>query len=103
MSEVLRRTIYIEKPEKDEGTGTPMRTADWACVTTSKGTMWEPFIPFQRRGQTDNTNMLNHDFSESMHRVDKIEFVTMNQFHKIMNSGGESNMMGGTLLPRVGA
>lgn len=104
MSEVLRRTIFVSQDNSSPATGTPIRTMDWATVITALGQMWEPFVPFQKRSIAGEADIPNHDFSESMHRVDEIQFVEANVFHKLMTANASgSPIMGGTMFPRVGA
>lgn len=85
--------------ERDKGGSTSegyYRPHDWALVTTSLGSMMEPFCMFARTSR--NVNIQNTDWTDDMSRIDRIEMVDLD---KQMTFFGES-VNGGNMLPRAG-
>jgi hypothetical protein len=88
---IQKRTVFFDD------TGGFVRFSDWALVTTTLGTMAEPFLPNSR-------HMLDVDFSEfdptdPIARVDEIRQISVDvQMHAL--SGGDHALNGGYQLPR---
>jgi len=90
---IQKRTVFYDT------TGSLVRFLDWAIVSTTLGSMAEPFIVNGRR--TLGQSIENHDFTDEINRVDEIRQMDV---HKslLQLSGGVHQLNGGTLSPRVG-
>ena len=89
---ILRRTVFYDN------TGGFTRLWDWALVTTTLGTMVEPFD--LSKHQID-TPAIEYDPTDEISRVDEIRAADIDQSLLIL-SGGDTQLNGGTLIPRVG-
>ena len=91
---ILSRTVFYDN------TDGIARFWDWARVTTTLGTMIEPFIPGQRHA-------INEDFEafipdDEINRIDNLRAKPID-FEKVLLSGGDDqHFMGGAQLPRDG-
>lgn len=90
---IQKRTVFY-----DDATGV-VRFNDWALVTTTLGTMAEPFSGQERR--MEDTNFTNFDFTDEINRIDEIRQMDIHK-SMIQLSGGDAQIHGGTLMPRVG-
>jgi hypothetical protein len=89
---VLKREVYYDN------TGGIARFWDFAIVTTTLGTMIEPFLPNQR---TDFGGYDDFDPTDEVARIDEIRAAPRDKA-MLMLSGGEHQLHGGTLNPRTG-
>lgn len=90
---IQRRTIFY-----DIVAGT-VRFNDWAMTTTTLGAMAEPFLAEQRHQL--HSDFGNYDFSDEACRVDDIRQLDSNKAMLAL-SGGDHQLHGGVMLPRVG-
>lgn len=90
---IQKRTVFFDD------TGGFVRFWDWALVTTTLGTMAEPFLPNGRHlvgadfGQFDPTDLVS--------RIDEIKVSSVDT-QLLTLSGGAHQLHGGSLLPRDG-
>lgn len=94
---ILRRTIFFDNSNKK---GEKYhRLWDWAIVTTTLGTMMEPFNLLKYPHQTCLAQ--NWDPEDEMARVDHVEFQP---YDPTILSNGETAIptMGGIMMPRDG-
>jgi len=92
---ILRRTIFIEKDNSRPLEGTYHRICDFALVSTTLGTMMEPFRPFAKNA--NGTNIANYDPTDEMSRIDDIQFINLDKHMTLLSGGGESIHGGLTL------
>lgn len=93
---ILKRTVYYDI------TGGVCRFLDFAKVTTTLGSMVEPFTVQERR--TNGHDIENFDFTDAISRIDTIEQIDVHKANRLL-SGVEKNTIplhGGTLNPRLG-
>ena len=81
-----------------DNTGGYVRFWDWALVTTSLGTMAEPFLPNDRHqfGQVDQ-----FDPTDAIARIDEMRASSVDT-QLLQLSGGRHALIGGPLHPRDG-
>lgn len=81
-----------------DNTGGYVRFWDWAVVTTTLGTMAEPFMPNDRHqfGPYDQ-----FDPTDAIARIDDLRASTIDKQLQVL-SGGSHALIGGTLNPRDG-
>ena len=95
---ILRRTIFIEKDDRFPSSGSYHRPCDWALVTTTLGTMVEPFQPFARIA--NGGNFQDYDATDEISRIDEIKFISLDEHMKMLSGGGDP-IHGGNIM-RVG-
>jgi len=93
MSTILRRDVFYDD------TGGYIRFWDWALCTTTLGTMAEPFFPNDRLGI--QAQISEYDPTEEMSRMDGIRASSVDK-QLLTLSGGQHQLHGGPLMPRVG-
>lgn len=89
---ILKRTVFYDK------TGGIVRFWDWALVTTTLGTMAEPFVANMR---SIDAPVRNFDPTDEIARIDEMKEADIGQ-SLLLLSGGKNQLHGGCLLPRVG-
>jgi len=89
---IQRRTVFYDIIDG------VVRFHDWAIVTTTLGSMAEPFVMQQQINVDDESDYEDYDFTDMMHRIDDMRQMDS---HKAKKQLGD-NTIGGTLLPRVG-
>lgn len=89
---ILNRTVFYDT------SGGLVRFLDWAQVTTTLGSMAEPFEINSRHGDVD---IPNFDLSDEVNRIDNLLQIDVHQA-ALRLSGGDHALIGGTLMPRVG-
>ena len=89
---IQRRTVFYDN------TNSIIRFWDWALVTTTLGTMAEPFLPNDRHqfGPFDQ-----FDPTDEVARVDDIRSASVDK-QLLLLSGGTHQLHGGYQLPRDG-
>lgn len=93
MSEIKRRTVFIDNSDGY------MRFHDWALVNHTLGMMMEPFCYTGVKWELNSPGSLqNYDPEESMHRIDTIQFYSLDRNLHILGDA----VIGGTLMPRIG-
>ena len=90
---ILNRTVYY-----DNTNGRAMFW-DWAKVTTTLGSMAEPFIPGQRWDVNQDFEPLDPD--DEINRIDEIRALPIDKSQLIL-SGGDDYLTGGVQSPRTG-
>lgn len=90
---IQRRTVFYDIKDG------VIRFNDWAKVTTTLGSMSEPFMVQQR--SMHDTDFPNYDFTDEVNRIDDIKQMDVHKATLLL-SGGDAQIHGGTLLPRVG-
>jgi hypothetical protein len=88
---IQRRSIFYDN------TGGIVRMWDWALVTTTLGTMAEPFSPNARH--TIGNEFPEFDPADEINRIDEIR-ATPIDVSLLVLSGGETQIHGGAQLPR---
>jgi len=91
---VLQRTVFVERTSDGN-----FRFADWALVTTTLGTMAEPFTPRQMIMFGDKGIVF--DASDDMSRITDIRHVNSDLIPTLLSGGGPVHH-GGSLMPRTG-
>ncbi len=91
---IQRRTVFYDL------TDGIVRFWDWALVTTTLGTMAEPFNA-NARHQLD-TPAIEFDPTDEMCRIDEIRAVPSDFQSKFMSGGSDTVLSGGVLIPRDG-
>jgi hypothetical protein len=81
-----------------DNTGGYVRFWDWAIVTTTIGTMAEPFLPNDRHLPGKFSQF---DPTDEIARIDDIRASSIDT-QLLQLSGGRHALNGGTLLPREG-
>lgn len=89
---ITNRTVFFDT------TGNYIRFWDWALVTTSIGTMAEPFVPNDR---IDAGNITNFDPTDEMSLITSLHAATVDRQAQIL-SGGVDALHGGYQMPRQG-
>lgn len=93
MSSIKKREVYYDN------TGGIARFWDWAVVTTSLGTMVEPFLPNDRKLM--GADFDDFDPTDEVARIDEIRAAPRDK-SLLALSGGEHQLHGGVLNPRTG-
>ena len=90
---ILNRTVYYDN------TGGLAMFWDWATVTTTLGTMSEPFIA----GQKFASNLPTADFDpdDEIARIDNIRALSLDK-EQLVLSGGDGHLHGGPTVTRTG-
>jgi len=91
---ILNRTVYY-----DNTNGRAMFW-DWAKVTTTLGTMVEPFIPGARHEL--HMDFENFDPDDEVNRIDDIRSMPIAKSQLILSGAGDQHLMGGVQSPRTG-
>jgi len=89
---IQKRTVFYDNA------GGVARFWDWARVTTTLGSMSEPFAIDQRH--SNDTDFETIDPEDEMRRVDEIRAASADKTQIIL--GGGDHTMGGYHLPRTG-
>jgi len=89
---ILNRTVY-----HDDSRGRAMFW-DWAVVTTTLGTMVEPFIAGAKF--TVNTPTVDFDPDDEINRIDTIRSMPLDKEQLIL-SGGDGHLHGGPTVTRL--
>jgi len=82
-----------------DNTNNIVRFWDWAIVTTTLGTMAEPFVVNERTQL--NTPTIEFDPTDEMVRIDNIRAMPVGQSYNVL-SGDDMPMHGGEQMPRDG-
>lgn len=90
---IQKRTVFYDN------TGGVARFWDWALVTTTLGTMAEPFLPNARHQQ--HADFGQFDPTDEIARIDDIRSSSIDT-SLLMLSGGDHALNGGAQLPRDG-
>ena len=90
---ILNRTVYY-----DNSRGRAMFW-DWAVVTTTLGTMVEPFIAGAKF--TADVPMIEFDPDDEIARMDTIRAMPLDREQLIL-SGGDGHLHGGPSVTRLG-
>lgn len=90
---ILNRVAFYDK------TGGVVRMWDWALCTTTLGAMAEPFCINNRH--TPSSDLIAFDPTDQIARVDDIINMDIGK-EKLVLSGGDHQLNGGTLMPRSG-
>jgi hypothetical protein len=90
---ILKREVFYDD------TGGYIRFWDWALVTTTLGTMAEPFSPNERRLVGEDIGQ--YDPTDAMSRMDSIRASSIDT-QLLTLSGGRHQLHGGALMPRTG-
>jgi hypothetical protein len=93
MSTVLKRTVFYDN------TKNVVRFWDWALVTTTIGTMVEPFNVNMR--WIPGAQQQNFDPEDEATRIDEMVCASIDKQQLIL-SGGNSYLHGGYVQPHVG-
>lgn len=91
---IQKRTVFFS----DKG-GT-VRFFDYALVTTTLGTMVEPFLPNCR--MVAGTEFRNFDPDDECARIDEIKRENLDAHMLVLSGGGTQALHGGTNMPRIG-
>ena len=91
---VKQRVVFVERTKDGF-----FRFADWALVTTSLGTMAEPFSPQQRAIPGDKA--IHFDATDDIALISDIQQVNSDLIPTMLSGGGPV-YHGGTLMPRTG-
>lgn len=91
---IQKRTVFYD----DQG-GT-VRFFDFALVTTTLGTMVEPFLPNCR--MVAGTPFTNFDPDDECARIDEVKRENIHMHTLMLSGGGPQALHGGTNMPRVG-
>jgi hypothetical protein len=91
---IQKRTIFV-----DTFTDGVIRFGDWALVTTTLGTMAEPFMPNDRH--TIDYDTPDFDATDECVRIDEIRNIPLDNQQQAL-SGGDFALNGGTQNPRAG-
>lgn len=89
---IQKRTVFYDN------TGGIARFWDWALVTTTIGSMAEPFVVNDRHAMEKS---IEYDPTDEIVRVDEIRAHTIDS-QQLELSGGQHHLHGGVLVPRVG-
>ena len=92
MSSILKREVYFDTA------GGYVRFWDWAIVTTTLGSMAEPFTPDSQYAFAPQREF---DPTDDCARIDTIRAGDIDK-SLLFLSGGVTALNGGTLCPRVG-
>jgi len=87
---IQKRTVYY-----DNKNGRAMFW-DWAKVTTTLGTMVEPFLPGSRHAL--NEDFEDFDPDDEINRIDEIRALPLGKHQLIL---GDNHVMGGSVMPRI--
>lgn len=90
---ILKREVYFDN------TGGYVRFFDWAIVTTTLGSMVEPFLPNSR---TNRGNFIDFDPTDEIARIDSMEAASSDKQQLLLSGGGPHHINGGVMMPRVG-
>jgi hypothetical protein len=82
-----------------DNTGGIVRFLDWALVTTTLGTMAEPFQVDSRHSM--RTPFTDFDPTDEMARIDEMIQIDSDK-SMILLSGGINQTIGGTMRPKTG-
>lgn len=91
---ILKRAVLY-----DTFTDGVVRFADWALVTTTLGTMAEPFMPNDRHAM--DVDIIDFDALDEISRIDELRQVPLD-VQMLALSGGDVQLNGGTQNTRVG-
>jgi len=91
---VKQRVVFVERTSDGF-----FRFADWALVTTSLGTMAEPFTPRQVGGLGDQGTTF--DATDDLSLISNIQHVNSDLIPTMLSGGGPV-YHGGNLMPRSG-
>jgi len=89
---IKRRTVYVDKDADGN-----LRFWDYATVTTTVGSMVEPFLPGLRHATGTKYAELAVD---EINRIDQIQVRSIDEQQLVL--GGGFHTQGGTLNPRTG-
>jgi len=92
---VFQRVVFVERTKDGF-----FRFADWALVTTSLGTMAEPFTPRQVGGLGDQGTTF--DAADDIALISDIMHVNSDLIPTFLSGGGGPVYHGGSLMPRTG-
>lgn len=88
---ILNRTVFADVK------GGIFMFWDWAKVTTTLGTMAEPFVPGSRWDV--NQDFEEFDPDDEINRIDELRIASLDKEQLIL-SGGDQHLMGGATVPR---
>lgn len=94
MSHTLRRTVFYDNSSE------VVRFFDFALVSTTLGTMVEPFQPNARLSL--GTAIQNFDPEDDCSRIDEMRPANIHTHTLLLSGGGTQALHGGTAMPRVG-
>jgi len=97
---ILKRTVLYYPPSPKSPRGT-FRFPGWALVTTTLGTMLEPFNINDRFVTGMGQSVMDFDPSDIMARVDDMQPVSDRLDWKTTSFGETMPVGGGDLLPRT--
>lgn len=92
---IQKRTVFYEHSK--DGL---IRFFDYALVTTTLGTMVEPFLPNCRLAV--GTQFANFDPTDETCRIDDLICENLDKHMFMLSGGGTQALHGGTNMPRVG-
>ena len=90
---ILKRTAFYDQ------TGGFVRMWDWALTMTTLGAMAEPFCINNRK--SPDSDVIAFDPTDQIARVDELINMDIGK-EKLVLSGGDHQLNGGTMMPRAG-
>ena len=93
---IVRRTAFIEVDTRFPDLGNYHRPHDWALVTTTIGTMAEPFNMFQKN--VVGVQPRDLDYTDEIARIDEIQQFNLDKGMQIIGD----RVHGGYLMSRTG-